>query len=281
MAGTPNVGLSDLDEIYKLYDDGKLQDFMNAAEPLLKEDANLDRFHATNPLISATNTVAGSNAASLDRFHTINLLILATNTVAGSHAALEAYYRALTACRSAQHSDHAEEEVPILNELDVKLIRVRVAFAAERKGLSFEQIQEMDRTIARGTARETTRDRGIKAQLNSAVNLRCRDHGSGSSPGTGIPSRKRRKVEDSVIQGTSEERDKASTGKEGTLKDKLLALLQSEREIHAMEIKKHQTEIERHQGEIRKHGAEIKKQEADIMIQLARVQEIDKELGRL
>lgn len=257
MAGTSHNGLLALNEIYKMYDDGKLQDFMNAAAPLLKEDSDLDRFH------------------------TINLLILTANAVAGSNAAGEAYLRALALCPRAHHSDHAKEEVPILNELEVKLTRVRVAFEAERKGLSFEQRKEMDRTIARGTARETTRDKSIKAGLNSIVTLRGRDHGIGSSPETGSPSRKRRKVEDGVVQGTSEEHDKASTGQEGTLKDKLLALLQSEREIHAMLVKRHQTEIENHQTEIGRHKREIEKQGAEIKTQLARMREIDKELERL
>lgn len=240
-----------------MYDDGKLQDFMNAAERLLKDDPNF------NP------------------DHTANLLILAMNTVAGPNAALEAYYRARESCNRARRPRHTREEFSILHELELKLNNVRVACLAEWNVFTTEQIKEVDRTFARGTARKTARDRSIKAGLDSAVNFQGRDHGSGSSPEAGTPSRKRRRVEESVGQETSEKRGKASTGQEDTLKIKLRAFLEGEREVHAMLVKRHQTEIENHRREIGEHKSDIKKQEAGITTQRARIQEIDKELARL
>ncbi|KAK4499851.1 hypothetical protein PRZ48_008037 [Zasmidium cellare] len=100
--------LPSLASVYKLYDDDKLQDFVDGAETLLEEDVYLNRFH------------------------TIELLLLLANSVEDPSDTLDYYQRAESEYRMGRIYHHNPDEVRLLDELGVKLERIRLVVERER-----------------------------------------------------------------------------------------------------------------------------------------------------
>jgi hypothetical protein len=102
--------LPSLASVYQLYDDDKLQGFVDTAELLLDEDAELSRYH------------------------TIQLLILLANSVENPVGTREYYDRAQTEYHKVQlyHQESDLNAVRAIEVLGVKLDQVRTVVEVER-----------------------------------------------------------------------------------------------------------------------------------------------------
>ncbi|EME41567.1 hypothetical protein DOTSEDRAFT_73859 [Dothistroma septosporum NZE10] len=123
--------LPSLASVYQLYEDDKSEEFIDAAEILLDEDFELNRYH------------------------TIQLLILLANSVEDPADTREYYNRAQTEYRRAR-TYHQEEPdgMKQLDQLQIKLERVRNIVEAEaEKEAAAEEAEVMGEELVGGSAR--------------------------------------------------------------------------------------------------------------------------------
>ena len=142
MATTQGEQPRTIADIYRMYDDAKFQDFVDAAVP--REGRN----------------------SRLNVFHTINLRILIANTAEHPSDAAHFHQYAQLTYRITSELREAPEEIRLLNKLRTKLERVGAAISAERQGYDRELLQFYQPSqfiIARITARVQSIEAGLES----------------------------------------------------------------------------------------------------------------------
>lgn len=176
-------------DIYNMYDDSRLQDFMDAAVKLFRE------------------------VSLIPYLHGINLRILMANTAEHPDYTAEFYDLARKSYDKAKVLPHKQEEILILDQLRIKLREVEAAIRTTQFQHGTKQASHPFRVIAR----ETARDGDMKAGVDLTGNPFGQDRKGHSSPETEAESRKRRKTEKNASHETREKRGEEAAGQGETL----------------------------------------------------------------